>query len=136
MTQDSLDKSDVGAEPLRIVHVLRAPVGGLFRHVLDLAREQIARGHEVGLITDSLTGGARGAAQLTELAPSLTLGLLRLPIHRPPHMTDLSLLLKVGRRLAIKILNGEVLHGAHVRIDVDRKSNQLHFEPMTREAMT
>jgi ATP-dependent Clp protease ATP-binding subunit ClpB len=37
--------------------------------------------------------------------------------------------------LAIKILNGEVLHGAHVRIDVDRKSNQLHFEPMSREAM-
>ena len=37
--------------------------------------------------------------------------------------------------LAIKILNGEVLHGSHVRIDVDRKSNQLHFEPMTREAM-
>jgi ATP-dependent Clp protease ATP-binding subunit ClpB len=37
--------------------------------------------------------------------------------------------------LAIKILNGEVLHGAHVRIGVDRKSNQLHFEPMGREAM-
>jgi ATP-dependent Clp protease ATP-binding subunit ClpB len=37
--------------------------------------------------------------------------------------------------LAIKILDGEVLHGSHVRIDVDRKSNQLHFEPMGREAM-
>jgi len=37
--------------------------------------------------------------------------------------------------LAIKILNGEVLHGAHVRIDVDRKTNQLSFEPMSREAM-
>jgi ATP-dependent Clp protease ATP-binding subunit ClpB len=37
--------------------------------------------------------------------------------------------------LAIKILNGEVLHGSHVRIDVDRHSNQLHFEPMGREAM-
>jgi ATP-dependent Clp protease ATP-binding subunit ClpB len=37
--------------------------------------------------------------------------------------------------LAIKILNGEVLHGAHVRIDVDRKSGQLHFETMGREAM-
>ena len=37
--------------------------------------------------------------------------------------------------LAIKILNGEVLHGSHVRIDVDRKSNQLQFEPMGREAM-
>ncbi len=37
--------------------------------------------------------------------------------------------------LAMKILDGEVLHGAHVRIDVDRKLNQLRFEPMTREAM-
>jgi ATP-dependent Clp protease ATP-binding subunit ClpB len=37
--------------------------------------------------------------------------------------------------LAIKILNGEIEHGAHVRIDVDRNSNQLRFEPMTREAM-
>ncbi|HUV70295.1 MAG TPA: ATP-dependent chaperone ClpB [Terracidiphilus sp.] len=37
--------------------------------------------------------------------------------------------------LAIKILNGEVLHGSHVRIDVDRNTSQLHFEPMTREAM-
>jgi ATP-dependent Clp protease ATP-binding subunit ClpB len=37
--------------------------------------------------------------------------------------------------LAIKILNGEVQHGAHVRIGVDRGSNQLHFEPMSREAM-
>jgi ATP-dependent Clp protease ATP-binding subunit ClpB len=37
--------------------------------------------------------------------------------------------------LAMKILDGEVLHGAHVKIDVDRKSNQLVFEPMGREAM-
>ncbi|HUH62448.1 MAG TPA: ATP-dependent chaperone ClpB [Terracidiphilus sp.] len=37
--------------------------------------------------------------------------------------------------LAMKILDGEVLHGSHVRIDVDRKTNQLHFEPMGREAM-
>jgi len=37
--------------------------------------------------------------------------------------------------LAIKILNGEIEHGAHVRIDVDRNSNQLRFEPMGREAM-
>ena len=37
--------------------------------------------------------------------------------------------------LAMKILDGEVPHGAHVRIDVDRKSNELRFEPMGREAM-
>jgi ATP-dependent Clp protease ATP-binding subunit ClpB len=37
--------------------------------------------------------------------------------------------------LAMKILGGDVLHGAHVRIDVDRNSNELRFEPMGREAM-
>jgi ATP-dependent Clp protease ATP-binding subunit ClpB len=37
--------------------------------------------------------------------------------------------------LAMKILDGEILHGAHVRIDVNRKSNELVFEPMGREAM-
>jgi ATP-dependent Clp protease ATP-binding subunit ClpB len=37
--------------------------------------------------------------------------------------------------LAMKILDGEILHGAHVRIDADRNSNQLKFEPMGREAM-
>ncbi len=37
--------------------------------------------------------------------------------------------------LAMKILDGEILHGAHVRIDADRNSNQLRFESMGREAM-
>ncbi|HEY1767844.1 MAG TPA: ATP-dependent chaperone ClpB [Terracidiphilus sp.] len=37
--------------------------------------------------------------------------------------------------LAIKILDGEILHGSHVRIDADRNSNHLTFEPMGREAM-
>jgi ATP-dependent Clp protease ATP-binding subunit ClpB len=37
--------------------------------------------------------------------------------------------------LAMKILDGEVLNGSHVRIDADSHSNQLRFEPMTREAM-
>ena len=45
--------------PVSIVHVLRAPVGGLFRHVIDLSREQAARGCRVGVIADSSTGGAR-----------------------------------------------------------------------------
>jgi ATP-dependent Clp protease ATP-binding subunit ClpB len=37
--------------------------------------------------------------------------------------------------MAMKILDGEILHGSHVRIDADRNSNQLRFEPMGREAM-
>jgi ATP-dependent Clp protease ATP-binding subunit ClpB len=37
--------------------------------------------------------------------------------------------------LAIKILNGEVLNGQHVRIGVDSATDQLRFEPMSREKM-
>ncbi len=67
---------------LRILHVLRAPLGGLFRHVVDLTYEQIARGHAVGLVTDSTTGGENAAATLSKLEPLLELGLLRVPMRR------------------------------------------------------
>jgi hypothetical protein len=40
------------ASALRIVHVFRAPLGGLFRHVVDLCVEQASRGHQVGLFFD------------------------------------------------------------------------------------
>src|ERR671936_3214 len=53
-----------------ILHVLRAPVGGLFRHVTDLARGQAARGHRVGLVADSSTGGSQAEATLAALASS------------------------------------------------------------------
>ncbi len=44
-------------QPLRILHVFRSPVGGLFRHVIDVVRGQAARGHHVGIVCDALTGG-------------------------------------------------------------------------------
>ena len=68
--------------PLRILHAVRAPVGGIFRHILDLANGQADRGHEVGIIADSLTGGERAAQALAEIAPRLKLGVHRLAIHR------------------------------------------------------
>ena len=54
--------------PLNILHVLRAPVGGLFRHVVDLARGQAERGHRVGLIADSMTDYYAGRATVLEAA--------------------------------------------------------------------
>jgi glycosyltransferase involved in cell wall biosynthesis len=95
--------------PLRIVHVLRAPLGGLFRHVLDVTREQIARGHEVGIIADSLTGGSQADRVLAELAPKLALGLFRLPIRRLPHPTDIVALMQIDARL--RALRPDVVHG-------------------------
>jgi hypothetical protein len=61
---------------------MRAPVGGLFRHVLDLARGQVARGHRVGLVADASTGGEHAEASLARLAPDLALGLTRVAMSR------------------------------------------------------
>lgn len=94
---------------LRILHVLRAPLGGLFRHVLDLTREQVARGHAVGLIADATTGGARANEILATLAPSLELGLLRIPMRRPAHILDIQAAARVARHAAR--LNADVVHG-------------------------
>jgi glycosyltransferase involved in cell wall biosynthesis len=94
---------------LRILHVLRAPLGGLFRHVVDLTREQAARGHSVGLITDSLTGGDRATKLLADLEPILDLGFIRLPMHRNPHWSDAPALLQVMRR--IRQVKPDVVHG-------------------------
>jgi glycosyltransferase involved in cell wall biosynthesis len=95
--------------PLRVVHVFRAPVGGLFRHVMDIARLQAERGCEVGLIADSSTGGERAENQLAVLAPLLKLGILRVPMHRNPHPTDLGALRSIARHL--QTVSPHVLHG-------------------------
>jgi glycosyltransferase involved in cell wall biosynthesis len=101
---------DRQTEPkLRILHVLRAPLGGLFRHVVDLTHEQIARGHAVGLITDSTTGGAGAIETLGRLESQLELGLLRLPMRREPHLSDLATALKIARHIGS--LNVDVVHG-------------------------
>ncbi len=56
-------------QTLNILHVFRAPVGGLFRHVLDLTREQVARGHRVGIVADRRTGGAHAEECCANLRP-------------------------------------------------------------------
>ena len=61
---------NASSKSINVLHVLRAPVGGLFRHVADLARGQAARGHRVGIIVDATTGGAQAQAALAELSPA------------------------------------------------------------------
>jgi glycosyltransferase involved in cell wall biosynthesis len=94
---------------LKIVHMLRAPLGGLFRHVVDVARGQVERGHRVGLIVDSTTGGANAEATLAELAPRLALGIQRVPITRELNPRDLRALWSISKR--ISALAPDVLHG-------------------------
>ncbi len=96
-------------QPLRILHATRAPVGGIFRHILDLANGQAERGHHVGIIADSLTGGERAEQAFAEIAPRLKLGVHRVPIRREPLPTDL--LVWARFRRLIGQLKPDVLHG-------------------------
>jgi glycosyltransferase involved in cell wall biosynthesis len=94
---------------LNILHVFRAPVGGLFRHVIDLARGQIERGHRVGLIADSETGGERAEQTLAELAPGLAHGLTRIRMPRTPGFADFAVVSHLKRR--IHESQADVTHG-------------------------
>jgi glycosyltransferase involved in cell wall biosynthesis len=84
-------------------------LGGLFRHVVDLTRGQHARGHRVGIICDSITGGERAAKALAELTPHLALGLVRTPMPRHASWRDLTALWEVSRR--VRQWNAHVVHG-------------------------
>ncbi len=66
------------------MHVFRAPLGGLFRHVVDLAAEQAARGHDVGLFFDSGGACARVGEALARIPGGLRLGVGHAPIARNP----------------------------------------------------
>ena len=96
-------------QPLSILHVFRTPIGGLFRHVSDLSREQARRGHRVGIIADSSTGGARADEVFRELAPHFALGITRLPMQRTPYPGDVFTLVRVMRQIARS--GADVVHG-------------------------
>jgi glycosyltransferase involved in cell wall biosynthesis len=106
--------------PLNILHVLRAPVGGLFRHVCDLARGQAARGHKVGVIADAGTGGAQADAALADLTGALALGLTRVPMTRQIGLPDAAAVRHVthrARETAADVLHGHgAKGGAYVRL--------------------
>jgi glycosyltransferase involved in cell wall biosynthesis len=91
---------------------MRAPVGGLFRHVLDLAGEQAAAGHAVGILADRSASDALTDTRFAAIAPRLALGLERLPMSRQPGLGDLWTARAVAahaRRLSLDVLHG---HGA------------------------
>jgi len=95
--------------PLRILHVLRAPVGGLFRHVADLAEAQAARGHAIGLVLDSTTGGAEAERALQTLAPTAKLGIHRVPMSRHLGFSDFNAIRFVAA--SVHESKADIVHG-------------------------
>ena len=105
--------------------VIYKPLGSAqMHHILDLRLNEVRKLLESRAISLELT---EAASQLI-LATGSDAAYGARPLKR-------ALQKMVQDPLAIKILNGEIEHGAHVRIDVDRDTNQLRFEPMGREAM-
>lgn len=138
---------------MRILHCLRAPVGGLFRHVLDLATEQARRGHAVGILADSNSEDRLTAQKFAAIEPLLELGILRTPMNRNPGLGDFEAYRTVYKHaapLSLDVLHGHgAKGGAYARLAAralarDGKAvkafytphgGSLHFKPGTAQAM-
>lgn len=94
---------------LRIIHCIRAPVGGVFRHVRDLIAAQAKAGHAVGFICDSTTGGTLEQKLLGELKPHLALGLVQMPMNRAPGVGDAVTVARLFRPAAA--MRPSIIHG-------------------------
>ena len=87
-------------------------MGGLFRHVRDLTQELAERGHQIGVVADSLTSDTLTAERLEALRPFASLGVLTLPMPRLLGWDDFATpyrLRKLAKRLNVDVLHG---HGA------------------------
>jgi glycosyltransferase involved in cell wall biosynthesis len=118
---------------MKIVHVFRAPIGGLFRHVRDLARGQNEQGHEVGIVCDSTTGGDYATDLLKQLEPHCKLGIERHPISRLPGLGDLAgarVVLQSARRMQPDVLHGHgAKGGAYARLAARKLKCRSFYTP-------
>lgn len=73
---------------MKILHILRAPIGGLFRHVRDLAEQQANAGHQVGLITAKPADNDYVKQLFANIETTFSLGIHQLSISRMPGLSD------------------------------------------------
>ena len=95
--------------PARVLHVMRSPVGGLFRHVQDLVAGQQAEGIAAGVVCGEAPDNGASAARLAALAARCGLGLHVVPMRRLPGFGDISNMREIGA--LIDRLRPDVVHG-------------------------
>ncbi|MEX0859640.1 MAG: glycosyltransferase [Cucumibacter sp.] len=131
------------APPLNILQVLRAPVGGVFRHVRDLTELLAARGNRVAVVVDSIAFDRLTEARLQSLAGRAALGIHRVAMPRFFALADFSAPDKIRRlveALSIDVVHGHGAKGGfHARLAVGRNpgvpafytphGGVLHFAP-------
>ena len=101
--------TESGDGPLDILQVLRAPVGGLFRHVADLTRGLAARGHRVGIVADASTGDVIAEEVFGELSEICTHGVSRVAMSRQIGPKDYGATRHV--RVRIGETGAQIVHG-------------------------
>lgn len=92
----------------KVVHVMRLPMGGLFRHVRDLVAGQQEAGIAVGIICAEAPDD-RAAAALAKLRSQCGLGLHVVPMSRLPGIGDVANIREVSRLL--RWLKPDIVHG-------------------------
>ena len=92
-------------------------------HIVDLLLKNVEKQLEEKQITLELTPAAKALVLAEGYDPAYGARPLRRAIQR-----------LVQDPLAMKILDGEVLHGDRVKVDVDRSGGKLRFEATHREA--
>lgn len=114
VTALDLNAKEAGDEILaapgtRVLLITRAPVGGLWRHILDLMDGLLDRGFELGLVVDSLRASDSVKGVLKRFEPKLALGVHSMEIPRVPGPGDV----RVARRCRqlIKQLKPDIVHG-------------------------
>ncbi len=95
--------------PLNILMILRSPVGGLYRHVVDLSDELGQRGHKVGIIYDARNGDFQTKQRIETMQNKPELGVHKVSMPRLFGVNDLFASLKI--RALAKKLNAHILHG-------------------------
>jgi len=100
----TLEKSSI-----KVIHCLRAPIGGLFRHVCDLVQGQYSQGLSVGVIYDSSTEDDYAKEVFAELSPLCSLGIMGVPISRTLKYSDLATLKQITE--FCKKVQPQIIHG-------------------------
>lgn len=120
----------------RILHCLRAPIGGLFRHVHDLALGQAELGADVGIVCDSTTGDAGTDVALSRLEDSCSLAVTRIPMAGSLHLSDWRVyrrIAKIARKAEVDVLHGHgAKGGAYARLagkKLRKKNTKVVYTP-------
>lgn len=92
----------------KVVHVMRLPMGGLFRHVRDLVAGQQEAGIAVGVVCAE-PQDERAAAALAKLGAQCGLGLHVVPMSRLPGFGDIANIREVTQLL--RWLKPDIVHG-------------------------